>query len=112
MYRTYIRNLDLPGEATKVLGRRFGRKPGEENRTLNPQCFDFLRDVLLLLNPAHVLPDHREARLSFVLRWQQFTGPIVAKGLEDTSLYVYHPLLSLNEVGGTRRQMRCAPGIF
>jgi (1->4)-alpha-D-glucan 1-alpha-D-glucosylmutase len=34
------------------------------------------------------------------MRWQQFTGPIVAKGLEDTSLYVYHPLLSLNEVGG------------
>jgi len=46
------------------------------------------------------LPDHREARLSFVLRWQQFTGPIVAKGLEDTTLYVYHPLVSLNEVGG------------
>jgi (1->4)-alpha-D-glucan 1-alpha-D-glucosylmutase len=71
------------------------RKPG-----LNPQCFDFLRDVLLLSNPPHVLPDHREARLNFVLRWQQFTGPIVAKGLEDTALYVYLPLLSLNEVGG------------
>ncbi|MEQ1473645.1 MAG: malto-oligosyltrehalose synthase, partial [Candidatus Acidiferrum sp.] len=99
VYRTYIRNLDLPAEATKVLEEALAearrRKPA-----LNPQCFDFLRDVLLLLNPPHVLPDHREARLSFVLRWQQFTGPIVAKGLEDTSLYVYHPLLSLNEVGG------------
>jgi len=99
VYRTYIRNLDLPPEATKVLEGALAqarlRKPG-----LNPQCFDFLRDVLLLLNPPHVLPDHREARLSFVLRWQQFTGPIVAKGLEDTTLYVYHPLVSLNEVGG------------
>ena len=47
-----------------------------------------------------VLPDQREARLGFVPRWQQFTGPIVAKGVEDTALYVYHPLLSLNEVGG------------
>ena len=56
--------------------------------------------MLLLSNPPHVLPDHREARLGFVLRWQQFTGPIVAKGLEDTALYVYYPLLSLNEVGG------------
>jgi (1->4)-alpha-D-glucan 1-alpha-D-glucosylmutase len=37
------------------------------------------------------------------MRWQQFTGPIVAKGLEDTALYVYHPLLSLNEVGGDPR---------
>jgi (1->4)-alpha-D-glucan 1-alpha-D-glucosylmutase len=99
VYRTYIRNLDLPPEATKVLEEALAqarlRKPG-----LNPQCFDFLRDVLLLLAPPHVLPDHREARLSFVLRWQQFTGPIVAKGLEDTTLYVYHPLVSLNEVGG------------
>ncbi len=99
VYRTYIRNLDLPPTATKVLEEALAqarlRKPG-----LNPQCFDFLRDVLLLLNPPHVLPDHREARLSFVLRWQQFTGPIVAKGLEDTALYVYHPLASLNEVGG------------
>jgi (1->4)-alpha-D-glucan 1-alpha-D-glucosylmutase len=99
VYRTYIRNLDLPPEATKVLGEALAqarlRKPA-----LNPQCFDFLRDVLLLLNPPHVLPDHREARLSFVLRWQQFTGPIVAKGLEDTALYVYYPLASLNEVGG------------
>jgi (1->4)-alpha-D-glucan 1-alpha-D-glucosylmutase len=99
VYRTYIRNLDLPPTATKVLEEALAQarlhKP-----SLNPQCFDFLRDVLLLLNPSHVLPDHREARLSFVLRWQQFTGPIVAKGLEDTALYVYHPLVSLNEVGG------------
>jgi (1->4)-alpha-D-glucan 1-alpha-D-glucosylmutase len=99
VYRTYIRNLDLPAEATKLLEEALAqarlRKPG-----LNPQCFDFLHDVLLLSNPPHVLPDHREARLNFVLRWQQFTGPIVAKGLEDTALYVYQPLLSVNEVGG------------
>jgi (1->4)-alpha-D-glucan 1-alpha-D-glucosylmutase len=50
-----------------------------------------------------VLPDQREARLAFVMRWQQFTGPIVAKGFEDTALYVYHPLLSLNDVGGNPR---------
>jgi (1->4)-alpha-D-glucan 1-alpha-D-glucosylmutase len=99
IYRTYIRNLDLPPEAVKILEEALAqarlRKPN-----LNPQCFDFLRDVLLLLAPPHVLPDHREARLSFVLRWQQFTGPIVAKGLEDTAFYVYYPLTSLNEVGG------------
>jgi (1->4)-alpha-D-glucan 1-alpha-D-glucosylmutase len=41
--------------------------------------------------------------MSFVIRWQQFTGPIFAKGVEDTALYVYHPLLSLNEVGGDPR---------
>jgi (1->4)-alpha-D-glucan 1-alpha-D-glucosylmutase len=99
VYRTYIRNLDLlPG------AKLFLEDALKEARTrrphLNAGTFDFLRDVLMLLNPPHVLPDQREARLIFVLRWQQFTGPIVAKGLEDTALYVYHPLLSLNEVGG------------
>ncbi|MGZ5003172.1 MAG: malto-oligosyltrehalose synthase, partial [Chthoniobacterales bacterium] len=99
VYRTYIRNMDLPAQATKyieeavVAARR--RAPN-----VSSACFDFVREVLLILNPPHVLVDQREARLAFVMRWQQFTGPIVAKGLEDTSLYVYHPLLSLNEVGG------------
>ena len=34
------------------------------------------------------------------MRWQQFTGPIMAKGFEDTSLYIYNRLVSMNEVGG------------
>jgi (1->4)-alpha-D-glucan 1-alpha-D-glucosylmutase len=38
--------------------------------------------------------------LHFVMRWQQFTGPVMAKGLEDTASYRYHALLSINEVGG------------
>lgn len=54
----------------------------------------------MLQNRPHVLPDQLEACLGFVMRWQQLTGPIVAKGLEDTALYSYHPLVSLNKVGG------------
>ena len=38
--------------------------------------------------------------LQLIMRWQQFTGPLMAKGMEDTLLYCYHPLVSLNEVGG------------
>ena len=34
------------------------------------------------------------------MRFQQLTGPVMAKGFEDTTLYVYNRLLSLNEVGG------------
>lgn len=99
IYRTYVRSMDLPAHATKYIEEAVTvartRAP-----TVSSACFAFVRDVLLILNPAHVLVDQREARLAFVMRWQQFTGPIVAKGLEDTALYVYHPLLSLNEVGG------------
>lgn len=102
IYRTYIRNMDLTPHATKYIEEAISTARGRAT-SLKPAYFDFVRDVLLILNPPHVLVDQREARLAFVMRWQQFTGPIVAKGLEDTALYVYHPLLSLNEVGGDPR---------
>jgi (1->4)-alpha-D-glucan 1-alpha-D-glucosylmutase len=38
--------------------------------------------------------------LRFIMRWQQFTGPVMAKGLEDTASYRHNGLISLNEVGG------------
>ena len=45
------------------------------------------------------------------MRWQQFTGPVMAKGLEDTATYRYNALLSINEVGGDplreRRRSTC-----
>ncbi len=102
IYRTYIRNIDLPAHASQYIEEALACARGRASN-LNPACFDFLREVLLILNPPHVLPEQREDRLGFVMRWQQFTGPIVAKGIEDTALYVYHPLLSLNEVGGDPR---------
>lgn len=99
VYRAYIRNMEIPEHARKYIGEALDAAPGRAPH-LDPACFDFVREVLLLENRPHVLPDQREARLNFVMRWQQLTVPIVAKGMEDTALYVYHPLLSLNEVGG------------
>ena len=102
IYRTYTRNLEVSREDAKVIERAI-----EEALTrkfyLQPAHFDFIRDVLLVKNRSHLLPDQREARLNFVMRWQQFTGPIMAKAFEDTFLYVYNPLVSLNEVGGDPR---------
>jgi (1->4)-alpha-D-glucan 1-alpha-D-glucosylmutase len=108
VYRTYIRNMDLPAHATKYIEEALAAARSRAPH-VSPACFDFVREVLLLLNPPHVLVDQREARLAFVMRWQQFTGPIVAKGFEDTALYVYSPLLSLNEVGGDPQPSTAAP---
>jgi (1->4)-alpha-D-glucan 1-alpha-D-glucosylmutase len=63
--------------------------------------FDFLRDTLTmdLIGPGraqHSVPRVRR----FALKVQQFTGPVMAKSLEDTAFYRYHRLLALNEVGG------------
>ncbi len=107
IYRTYIRNMDLPAHATEHIEGAVAMARQRAGH-LSSACFNFVHEVLLLLNPPHVLPDHREARLAFVMRWQQFTGPIIAKGLEDTALYVYYPLLSLNEVGGDPRPSEAA----
>ena len=99
VYRTYIRNLEVPLDAQEKIESALNQAQIRRPR-LSPESFAFLRDILTLRNPPHVLPEQREERLGFVMRWQQLTGPIVAKGLEDTALYVYYPLLSLNEVGG------------
>jgi (1->4)-alpha-D-glucan 1-alpha-D-glucosylmutase len=99
VYRTYIRNMEIPEDARKYIGEALAAAPKRAPH-FDPACFDFVREVLLLENRPHVLADQHEARLGFVMRWQQLTGPIVAKGLEDTALYVFNPLVSLNDVGG------------
>lgn len=107
VYRTYIRNLEIPESAREIIASAIAAAR-ERRPQLNPRAFDFVSDVLLLANPPHVFPEQREGRLNFVMRWQQVTGPIVAKGLEDTALYVYLPLASLNEVGGDPRPSETA----
>lgn len=102
VYRTYIRNLEVPQDSSRYIDEAIAgaRRRRPEH---NPLSFDFVREVLLLRDGDHLFAEQREARLAFVMRWQQFTGPIVAKGVEDTSLYVYNALISLNEVGGDPR---------
>jgi (1->4)-alpha-D-glucan 1-alpha-D-glucosylmutase len=61
--------------------------------------FDFVRAALLLELPA---PSDalRRAQRAFAMKFQQITAPITAKGIEDTAMFRYNRLLSLNEVGG------------
>jgi (1->4)-alpha-D-glucan 1-alpha-D-glucosylmutase len=61
--------------------------------------FDFVRAALLLELPAATDTELRAIR-AFVMKFQQITAPITAKGIEDTALYRYNRLISLNEVGG------------
>jgi (1->4)-alpha-D-glucan 1-alpha-D-glucosylmutase len=102
IYRTYIRNLEVAHQDEQRIKQALSDAQAKTPQ-LNPRSFEFLRDILLLRNRPHLLPGQRETRLAFVMRWQQFTGPIMAKAFEDTFLYVYNPLISLNEVGGDPR---------
>jgi (1->4)-alpha-D-glucan 1-alpha-D-glucosylmutase len=99
VYRTYIRGSDISARDRRYLGKAL---KGAKQRSTDASApvFDFLRRILLLENPAFASGEQREEGLRFLMRWQQFTGPIMAKGFEDTALYVYNRLTSLNEVGG------------
>jgi (1->4)-alpha-D-glucan 1-alpha-D-glucosylmutase len=98
VYRTYTRGLEVSPSA-----RSYIEGAVEEARRRNPgvsaSARDFVRRVLLLDFPAPSMAERRERWRRFVMRWQQFTGAVMAKGLEDTALYRHNRLISLNEVG-------------
>ncbi len=99
VYRTYIRDRRVSPRDRRLLERVIDRaRSGHSEETPGKTAFDFLREVLLLEQPAHG-PRRITPRLEFVRRWQQLTSPVTAKGIEDTALYIFNPLLSLNEVG-------------
>jgi (1->4)-alpha-D-glucan 1-alpha-D-glucosylmutase len=100
VYRTYLTS-SAPTEHDRVLVSGTIEKARAEWFAADDGIFDFLRDTLTmdLIKPgraAHSAPRVRR----FALKVQQFTGPMMAKSLEDTTFYRYHRLLTLNEVGG------------
>ncbi|HWV22607.1 MAG TPA: malto-oligosyltrehalose synthase [Thermomicrobiales bacterium] len=100
VYRTYT-TCDETGVTES--DRRTIEAAVDQARRRNPQMdasvFDFVQGVLLL----HVTDNPRERfdqRCHFAMKVQQLTGPVMAKGLEDTAFYRFNRLVSLNEVGG------------
>lgn len=100
VYRTYIADYEVTER-----DRQYIEAAVKGARRLNPavsaSVFDFIRDVLLLRFPDNLPEEQRSARLDFVKRFQQLSGPVMAKGVEDTTFYIYNRLVSLNEVGGS-----------
>jgi (1->4)-alpha-D-glucan 1-alpha-D-glucosylmutase len=100
VYRTYTRDYEVSDVDREYidLAIREARR-----RTPPADCDDAVYDFfsrLLRLEVNGEAEDVRAQWLDFVMRWQQFTGAAMAKGLEDTSFYRYAALISLNEVGG------------
>ncbi|MGA7614470.1 MAG: malto-oligosyltrehalose synthase [Thermoanaerobaculia bacterium] len=108
VYRTYIRE---PGEVPRS-DRQWIERAVHEARHRAPriddQVYRFVQRVLLV-DPPHYASDQAPSWLDFVMRWQQYTGRVVAKGVEDTSFYVYNRLISMNEVGGDPEDVPADP---
>jgi (1->4)-alpha-D-glucan 1-alpha-D-glucosylmutase len=100
VYRTYVNEREADVTARD---RAYIERAVREARRRNPNrpaaVYHFVRD--LLLRRADYIPESdREQHMRFVGKFQQVTSPVTAKGIEDTALYIYNRLVSLNEVGG------------
>ncbi len=101
VYRTYIRpetgtvGEDDRRKIAQAVGNAKRRNPG-----LSGEVFDFIVSLLQMDEPPDLTELERHERLEFIRRFQQLTGPVTAKGIEDTTFYRVYPLASLNEVGG------------
>jgi (1->4)-alpha-D-glucan 1-alpha-D-glucosylmutase len=106
VYRTYIDDRGEYGARDVAFLRSAIARAKRLNPDINASAFDFLRETLLLKSGSSAAA--RQARpdpeiLYFALKFQQLTGPVMAKGVEDTAFYVYTRFLSSNEVGGSAK---------
>jgi len=100
VYRTYVEPGQPVSDEDRAVIERAVTAAKRRNPALEESVFNFLRDILLFRFPENLDDDARQEHAHFVLKFQQSTGPIMAKGLEDTAFYIYNRLAALNEVGG------------
>ncbi|NLC71512.1 MAG: malto-oligosyltrehalose synthase, partial [Desulfuromonadaceae bacterium] len=98
VYRTYV-NGDSRRSEDPDLIRRAVTETLRENRGMRYEV-RFIERYLLKAFDSSLPASEREAAVGFVMRFQQLTGPLMAKAVEDTLFYVYNRFISLNEVGG------------
>ena len=101
VYRTYLTAAG-PSAPDRALISETIEKARADWFAADEGIFDFLRDALTmdLIKPGRAAHHSAPRVRRFALKLQQFTGPVMAKSLEDTAFYRYHRLLALNEVGG------------
>jgi (1->4)-alpha-D-glucan 1-alpha-D-glucosylmutase len=99
VYRTYVTPSGVNERDRHYIEQAVSRAK-RKNPALSATIFDFLENVLLLQYPENFKEADRMEWLDFVMKFQQITGPVMAKGVEDTTFYVYNRFVSLNEVGG------------
>jgi (1->4)-alpha-D-glucan 1-alpha-D-glucosylmutase len=126
-YRTYVTGDGWTPVDRSVVEQAIVRAR-RRNPAMDPTIFDFFREVVLPRDSDEAIqgtPGDRRTggyppadsieeaqRLRFSMKFQQYTGPLQAKGLEDTAFYRYNLLLSLNEVGGDPSRFGCSPADF
>ena len=94
VYRTYVapeRNVIADEDTVQV--RKAVELAKTQRADIDGDLFDFIGDILTLRSRG-------DLETEFLQRFQQFTSPVMAKGVEDTTFYCYNRMIGLNEVGG------------
>ncbi len=111
VYRTYVSSSRVSESDARYIGIAIDRAK-RRSPAADTSVFDFIRDVLLTRIAEGQDESYRKAVTTFAMKFQQFTSPVMAKGLEDTAFYRYNRLISLNEVGGDLRRFGTTPARF
>ena len=97
VYRTYV-DQSGPDEADRVVIAKAAQAAKASRAVEDTAAIDFIEDLLLVdVDDAST----RDTALAFAVRFQQTSGPVMAKAIEDTLFYRYNRLIALNEVGGS-----------
>ena len=110
VYRSYVSEQSFTEQDRSLLQEAI-----DKARQANPGLLleiNFIANFLLLQFGNHFPEEEQKRWLHFVMRFQQLTAPLMAKGFEDTTFYVYNRLLSLNNVGGNPDKFGIAPEEF
>jgi (1->4)-alpha-D-glucan 1-alpha-D-glucosylmutase len=101
VYRTYVDSQGAPSEEDRRDLTWALKKARAKDPDLDPSVYDFAAKLLsgdLVAQPRSGFS--RQSALRFAMKVQQYSGPVMAKGLEDTAFYRYNRFVALNEVGG------------
>jgi malto-oligosyltrehalose synthase len=111
VYRTYITSRHISEEDRHYVHWAIA-KAKKHTPAADIAVFDFIHDLLILARLDEHSPNIQRRIIQFALRFQQYTAPVMAKGMEDTAFYVYNRLVSLNDVGFDPRVFGISPNAF
>jgi (1->4)-alpha-D-glucan 1-alpha-D-glucosylmutase len=112
VYRTYVTETNVSVEDRALIDAAV-RRARRDWRGPDRDILDFVRGVLDLdLARDHASGFDRARLADFAQRFQQYSGPVMAKSVEDTAFYRYYRLVALNEVGGHPDRLGTTPDAY
>ncbi len=104
VYRTYLTGPSSVVEQDRQVVEKAIAEAKRRNPRTAEAVFDFVGNAVLLRGVQDFPEEDRPRLVEWALKFQQLTGPVMAKSVEDTVFYTYNRLVSLNEVGGSPDQ--------